>query len=108
MIKKGKVKLHDVLVGHVWQDEDGYWFAYTDQYFKNPSLGPVSQTLPVAQQKYNDPKSMLAFFDGLIPEGWLLHIALDNWKLKENDRMELLLTLCKECIGAVSIERENG
>ena len=102
---KGKVFIHDKVVGCVWQDENGYWFEYTEEYYNNPVYGPVSQTLPVEGRVYNDKKSMIAFFDGLIPEGWLLDIALDNWKINEKDRMELLLTVCKDCIGAVSIER---
>ncbi|MBP7809066.1 MAG: HipA N-terminal domain-containing protein [Bacteroidia bacterium] len=105
-MKRGKVIFQEALAGHVWQDENGYWFEYTEEYFKNPVNGSISQTLPVTQKKHHDPKSMLAFFDGLIPEGWLLDIALDNWKMKENDRMELLLTVCKDCIGAISIEKE--
>jgi serine/threonine-protein kinase HipA len=40
----------------------------------------------------------------LIPEGWLLEIAEKNWKLDPRDRMGLLLTCCKDCIGAVSVE----
>ena len=47
---------------------------------------------------------MIPFFDGLIPEGWLLDITVKNWKVNPNDRMELLLIACKDCIGAVSIE----
>jgi serine/threonine-protein kinase HipA len=50
---------------------------------------------------------MFPFFDGLIPEGWLLEIAEKNWKLNARDRMGLLLTCCKDCIGAVSIEEDN-
>ena len=105
-MKRGKVLIHDLLVGHVWQEEEGYWFQYTDEYFGKPIYGSVSQTLSVETKTYNDKKGMLPFFDGLIPEGWLLDIALDNWKISEKDRMELLLTVCKDCIGAVSIERE--
>ena len=105
-MKKGKVKIQDIVAGYVWQDEEGYWFEYTDAYLKNPIHGPVSQTLPIERKTYNDKKAMIAFFDGLIPEGWLLDIALDNWKIDEKDRMELLLTVCKDCIGAIGIERE--
>ena len=47
---------------------------------------------------------LFPFFDGLIPEGWLLDIAEKNWKLNPRDRMGLLLACCKDCIGAVSIE----
>ena len=46
---------------------------------------------------------MFPFFDGLIPEGWLLDIAETNWKINQRDRMGLLLAFCKDCIGAVSI-----
>ena len=46
---------------------------------------------------------MFPFFDGLIPEGWLLDIATKNWKLNPNDRMGLLMTCCKDCIGAVGL-----
>jgi serine/threonine-protein kinase HipA len=50
---------------------------------------------------------LFAFFDGLIPEGWLLDIAEKNWKINYKDRMGLLLTCCKDCIGAVSVENNN-
>jgi HipA-like protein len=43
------------------------------------------------------------FFEGLIPEGWLLDIASKNWKINKNDRMGLLLACCQNCIGAVSV-----
>ncbi|MBO4772334.1 MAG: HipA N-terminal domain-containing protein, partial [Bacteroidales bacterium] len=36
-------------------------------------------------------------------EGWLLDITVRNWKINPNDRMSLLLTCCKDCIGAVGI-----
>lgn len=35
---------------------------------------------------------MFPFFDGLIPEGWLLEIAVNNWKLNQRDRFGLLST----------------
>ena len=47
---------------------------------------------------------MFPFFDGLIPEGWLLDVAEENWKLDRRDRMGLLLACCRDCIGAVSIK----
>jgi serine/threonine-protein kinase HipA len=46
---------------------------------------------------------LFPFFDGLIPEGWLLEVAEKNWKLNARDRMGLLLACCRDCIGAVSI-----
>jgi serine/threonine-protein kinase HipA len=46
---------------------------------------------------------LFPFFDGLIPEGWLLNIALTNWKLNQRDRFGLLLSLCKDTIGCISV-----
>ncbi|MCU0469307.1 MAG: HipA N-terminal domain-containing protein, partial [Arcicella sp.] len=39
-----------------------------------------------------------------IPEGWLLDIATENWKINARDRMGLLLMVCGDCIGAVSVK----
>jgi len=39
----------------------------------------------------------------LIPEGWLLDVALRNTDISILDRMSLLLLCCKECIGSVSV-----
>jgi serine/threonine-protein kinase HipA len=50
---------------------------------------------------------LFSFFDGLIPEGWLLDIAEKNWKLNPRDRMGLLLMCCKDCIGAISVHPLN-
>jgi len=52
-------------------------------------------------------KTMIPFFDGLIPEGWLLDIVEKNWKISPRDRMGLLLACCKDCIGAVSVIAED-
>ena len=103
MIKSGKVLIQDKPVGRVWQDENGYWFQYLVEYVENPTLGPVSQTLPVREEAYHEERTLIPFFDGLIPEGWLLDIVLKNWKINEKDRMQLLLTACEDCVGAVSV-----
>ena len=47
-------------------------------------------------------------FDALIPEGWLLDVALRNTDISVLDRMSLLLLCCKECIGSVSVQEVNG
>ena len=50
---------------------------------------------------------MFPFFDGLIPEGWLLKIVTDNWKIESRDRFAILLVACKDGIGNVSIREEK-
>jgi len=63
----------------------------------------VSLTLPLQEEPYHS-DVLFPFFDGLIPEGWILDIVEKNWKINEKDRMGILLVACKDCIGAVSIE----
>ena len=66
----------------------------------------VSLTLPLSEKGYS--ASMLfSFFDGLVPEGWLLDVASRNWKINANDRFGLLLLACRDCIGDVSIRTEK-
>ena len=103
-MKKGLVYKKNKLAGIVWEDENGYSFQYNDTYLKNPEYGEVSRTLPLREEAFTN-QNMLPFFDGLIPEGWLLQIAIENWKLNPRDRMNLLLTLCEDCIGDISIKK---
>lgn len=49
---------------------------------------------------------LFPFFDGLIPEGWLLNVVSRNWKISQTDRFGLLLLVCKDCIGDVCIKSE--
>jgi serine/threonine-protein kinase HipA len=101
-MRRGEVRMHNQLAGYIWQDADGYFFQYNPEYLISEQAEPVSLTLPLKPQIYQD-KVLFPFFDGLIPEGWLLDIAQKNWKLNPRDRMGLLLTCCRDCIGAVSV-----
>lgn len=71
------------------------------------NVEPVSLTLPLQDASFEN-KTMFPFFDGLIPEGWLLNIAEELWKLDSRDRMGLLLSCCRDCIGSVSIISMEG
>ncbi len=103
MRRSGRVLFKDKFAGTVWQDEDGYAFEYDKKYLGEKNAMPISLTLPLTSEPYRS-NTMIPFFDGLIPEGWLLEITVKNWKVNPNDRMELLLIACKDCLGAVSIE----
>ncbi|PKQ62516.1 phosphatidylinositol kinase [Labilibaculum filiforme] len=105
-MRKAKVYMHDKWAGLILENEDGFQFSYTEEYLKMENPEPVSLTLPLTNKEYKS-STMFPFFDGLIPEGWLLDIAEKNWKLRETDRMGLLMVCCKDCIGAVSIIGEE-
>jgi serine/threonine-protein kinase HipA len=95
--------MHNHWAGILIEDEEGYHFQYRDEYLQANDSEPVSLTLPLQEKPFHE-KVLFPFFDGLIPEGWLLDIAEKNWKLSTRDRMALLLKTCHDCIGAVSIE----
>lgn len=101
-MRKAEIKIQDTIAGWLTQDENGYHFAYDATYLKTGIPEAVSKTLPLQEDVFRS-KNLFPFFDGLIPEGWLLDIAEKNWKLDARDRMGLLLACCKDCIGAVSV-----
>jgi len=102
-MRKAAIKRKTQLAGWLTQDEHGYRFVYDKAFLALPDARPVSLTLPLQEAAYTS-NVLFPFFDGLIPEGWLLAIAEKNWKLNSRDRMGLLLACCKDCIGAVSVE----
>lgn len=106
-MRQAQIFYKKILAGIIIENEDGYTFLYEDTYLDNPESKPVSLTLPLQKQSYQS-KILFPFFDGLIPEGWLLNIAVNNWKINQRDRFGLLLALCKDCIGCVSVlPKEN-
>ncbi len=105
-MRQGKVLVSGVMAGILTEDETGYTFAYDPDYLSRKDALPVSLTLPLREKLYHN-NVLFSFFDGLIPEGWMLNIAERNWKINRRDRMALLLTCCRDCIGNISVEPVN-
>jgi serine/threonine-protein kinase HipA len=101
-MQQAKVYVHDKWAGVLTEDENGFHFHYRPEYLQDPEAEPASLTLPCAIETYHS-LVLFPFFDGLIPEGWLLDIAQKNWKFDPRDRMKILMLTCHDCIGAVSI-----
>lgn len=104
-MRKAVIKMYGKTAGQLWQDEEGYHFQYAEAYLQSTAPWAISLTLPLRAEVYSS-NVLFPFFDGLIPEGWLLQIAEKNWKLNPRDRMALLSACCKDCIGAVSVHPE--
>lgn len=104
-MRQAAIFYKDILAGILTETDDGeYTFAYKEDFILNHLNDCISLTLPVSSKTYTD-KRLFPFFEGLIPEGWLLDIASKNWKINQNDRMGLLLACCQNCIGAVSVQQ---
>lgn len=103
-MRKAKVYMHKNLAGELIETDAGtYVFAYDRNYLSQEKAVAISLTMPLQEQPYES-KTMFPFFDGLIPEGWLLDLTMRNWKIDHRDRMALLMTACHDCIGAVHLE----
>ncbi len=101
-MRQANIFYKDQLAGILTESEDGYEFCYSPAYLSSGRAKAISLTLPLQEKAYASPV-LFPFFDGLIPEGWLLDIALRNTDISILDRMSLLLTCCRDCIGAVSV-----
>jgi|SRR5574344_10125 serine/threonine-protein kinase HipA len=105
-MKQASIYLYDYFAGTLTEDESGFTFTYDTDFLESDYAEAISLTLPLTSQPYKD-TVLFPFFDGLIPEGWLLGIAEHSWKINQRDRMSLLMACCKDCIGAVSVIPEN-
>jgi len=105
-MKKALVKYRDIPAGILCETDEGYEYQYFEEYVGLQDARAISLTMPLTGSVYKS-KVLFPFFDGLIPEGWLLDVALRNTDISELDRFSLLLLCCKDCIGAVSVESLN-
>ena len=102
-MRRAKIYYQNDLAGILVETDDGeYEFTYDEEYVKKFPDRFLTFTMPVSEKTYRSNR-LFPFFEGLIPEGWLLEIASKSWKINRNDRMGLLLACCRNCIGAVSV-----
>lgn len=110
-MRQAIIKYNSIRAGILSELDAGeYEFTYDQDYVANHPDLFITFDMPVRARPFRS-KRLFAFFDGLIPEGWLLNIASESWKINKNDRMGLLLACCQNAIGAVSVhplkENEN-
>ena len=101
-MRQAEIYRKGMLAGILTEDDGEYRFCYDSMYLKREDALAVSLTLPLQTEAYVSPV-LFPFFDGLIPEGWLLDVALRNTDISILDRMSLLLLCCKDCIGSISV-----
>lgn len=94
--------MHNEWAGTLIEDAEGFHFSYEMNYLNKPKPEAISLTMPIRKTAYFS-HLLFPFFDGLIPEGWLLDLTEKNWKINTNDRMSILLVACQDCTGAVSV-----
>ena len=88
--------------GLLTKKAEGYEFSYDAAYLSAPDATPISMAMPLRAEKYES-RALFPFFDGLLPEGWLLDLTCAAAKIDKDDKFRLLLQTGQDPVGAVSV-----
>ncbi len=99
---RAEIYCGDKRAGELRKTEKGFEFAYDHAYLSEAGAQPISLSMPLRAEKYES-KLLFPFFDGLLPEGWLLDLICASAKIDKNDKFRLLLHTGRDPIGAVSV-----
>ena len=80
-------------------------FSYDEDYLSGKGKA-ISISLPLQEEPFS-PYRTRAFFDGLLPEGFLRKNIAANMHFDENDYLSILYNLGRECIGAIRIDEDD-
>lgn len=100
--QKAQVFYKQKPAGILTKTKNGYEFAYDRAYLSEASAEPISLSMPLREEKYES-KELFPFFDGLLPEGWLLDLTCAIAKIDEDDKFALLIHTGEDPAGAVSV-----
>jgi len=100
-MRKANVFVDDVLAGELRELERGkrYQFFYLDSY-GGPS---VSLTMPKGQLVY-DFNRFPPFFEGVLPEGFMLDSLLKRSKIDRDDLLSQLIQVGGDLVGNVTVK----
>lgn len=77
-MRQAIVKYDGILAGILTEEDNGeYRFVYDETYVSTYPNQFITFNMPVSPRAYSS-KRLFPFFDGLIPEGWLLNIAVES------------------------------
>lgn len=99
---RARIYVDEKLAGYLEKLDSGYRFTYLSNY-KGSS---VSLTMPATSSQY-DYDSFPPFFDGLLPEGFMLESLLKRAKLDRNDFLRQLITVGGDLVGNVTVEEDK-
>lgn len=94
--------MFDQRAGTLSKFRKGFRFFYDPAYLKSSQARPISFSLPLRAEAYESPH-LFSFFDGLLPEGWLLDLTSAGAKIDKNDKFALLLHTGRDPVGAVTV-----
>lgn len=81
-------------------------FSYSKEYISKKESKAISISLPIQDEPFS-PERTKAFFEGLLPEGFMRRNIAVNMHFDEYDYLSILYNLGKECIGAIRIDQTD-
>lgn len=101
------VYLHDEPVGHLWLDNRGHYvFQYAPQHLAAPAAMPLSLSLPLRPEPFEDDAAR-PFFANLLPEAEIRRVLARRLRISAGNDFLLLKAIGGECAGAVSLLPEG-
>ena len=100
--QRAAVFCKDKRAGLLTKKAEGYEFSYDASYLSDSLAVPISLVMPLRAQIYES-RALFPFFDGLLPEGWLLDLTCAAAKIDKDDKFRLLLQTGQDPVGAVSV-----
>lgn len=97
-----KIWLFDQPVGRLFLSNGRLHFAYLPEWLAQPQAMPVSISLPLQADSFDDQQTR-PFFAGLLPEGQLRSVIARQLQVSSQNEFALLDQLGGECAGAVSL-----
>jgi len=102
------VYVEDDIVGQLVQDDGGQMlFGYTDTWLTKPGAVPLSQSLPLRQERFKT-KECRPFFAGILPEEAKREIIARNLGISARNDYAMLERIGGECAGAVTFVPAGG
>ena len=97
------VYFHSRKIGTLTQDSIGkYSFQYDSEWIREPSAHPLSQSLPLREEAYEE-KECAGYFGGLLPEDFNRDLIARNIGITGGNDYAMLKVIGGECAGAVTI-----
>lgn len=99
-MKKARILVNGIEAGRLEQSGGGkYIVTYNPDYHG----APISLTMPLTNRIYEF-EVFPPFFEGLLPEGYMLEALLRKYKIDSNDYFGQLIKVGQDVVGAVTIE----
>lgn len=96
------VRLFDRPAGRLRRDDRGELAFRYEETWVEAGLPPISQSLPVRAESYED-RLTRAFFGNLLPEGAVRDIVASRLQVSPEDEFGLLAKIGRDCAGAITI-----